>query len=25
VRFKELGDGWVLLAIDGKDTKLPFH
>ena len=25
VRFKELGDGWVVLAIDGKDTKLPFH
>jgi hypothetical protein len=25
VRFKELGDGWVVLAIDGKETKLPFH
>jgi len=25
VRFKELGDGWVLLTIDGVETKLPFH
>jgi len=25
VRFKELGDGWVVLTIDGKETKLPFH
>jgi len=25
VRFKELGDGWVVLAIDGKDTKLPYQ
>jgi hypothetical protein len=25
VRFKELGDGWVVLAIDGVETKLPFH
>jgi len=25
VRFKELGDGWVVLAINGQETKLPFH
>jgi hypothetical protein len=25
VRFKELGDGWVVLIIDGQETKLPFH
>jgi hypothetical protein len=25
VRFKELGDGWVLLTINGAATKLPFH
>ena len=25
VRFKQLGDGWVLLIIDGQETKLPFH
>lgn len=25
VRFKELGDGWVVLTINGKETKLPFH
>ena len=25
VRFKELGDGWVVLAINGVETKLPFH
>jgi hypothetical protein len=25
VRFKELGDGWVVLTIDGKETKLLFH
>jgi len=25
VRFKELGDGWVVLIIDGKETKLPLH
>lgn len=25
VRFKELGDGWVLLTINGVETKLPFH
>jgi hypothetical protein len=25
VRFKELGDGWVLLTINGIATKLPFH
>ncbi len=25
VRFKELGDGWVVLTIDGVETKLPFH
>jgi hypothetical protein len=25
VRFKELGDGWVVLTINGVETKLPFH
>ena len=25
VRFKELGDGWVVLDINGTETKLPFH
>ena len=25
VRFKELGDNWVVLAINGTETKLPFH
>jgi hypothetical protein len=25
VRFKELGDGWVVLTINGKETKLLFH
>lgn len=25
VRFKELGDGWVVLTINGEETKLPFH
>jgi len=25
VRFKELGDGWVVLTINGAETKLPFH
>jgi hypothetical protein len=25
VRFKELGDSWVVLTIDGTETKLPFH
>ena len=25
VRFKELGDGWVILSINGVETKLPFH
>jgi len=25
VRFKELGDGWVVLTINGTETKLPFH
>jgi len=25
VRFKELDDGWVVLTIDGVETKFPFH
>ncbi len=25
VRFKELRDGWVVLTINGQETKLPFH
>ena len=25
VRFKELGKDWVVLIIDGQETKLPFH
>ncbi len=25
VRFKELGDGWVVLTINGEETKLPFR
>lgn len=25
VRFKELGDGWVALVINGAETKLPYH